>query len=43
VPADPQLPSVSPVFVVVVFAVAIAVGAIVAYLGVTGAMGGPIP
>ncbi len=42
-PADAPLPPVSTAFVVVVFAVAIAVGVLIAWLGITGVIGGPIP
>ncbi len=41
--AADQSPPVPLRFLIAVFAVAIAVGGIVAYLGFTGALGGPIP
>jgi hypothetical protein len=41
--AGAETPRVSTTFLVVTFAVAIAVGALVAYFGITGALGGPIP
>jgi hypothetical protein len=37
------LPAPSTTFVIVTFAVAIFVGALVAYLGIAGVIGGPIP
>ncbi|MGP8071840.1 MAG: hypothetical protein ACLPZM_01755 [Thermoplasmata archaeon] len=37
------LPQVSTTFVIVVFTVAVVVGALVIYLGVNGYIGGPIP
>jgi len=40
-PPDPGKPSRT--FLIVTFAVAIAVGAAIAYLGITGMIGGPIP
>jgi hypothetical protein len=43
VPADAPLPPVSRAFVIIVFAVAIAVGGLIIYLGVNGIIGGPIP
>jgi hypothetical protein len=43
VPPDAPLPKPSTTFVVVIFAVAIFVGALVIYLGTTGMIGGPIP
>lgn len=36
-------PAPSRMFVVTVFAIAIAVGVLVAYFGITGHIGGPIP
>ncbi len=38
-----QTPPVPLRFLIAIFAVAIVVGGIVAYLGFTGALGGPIP
>ncbi|MGA8665136.1 MAG: hypothetical protein WB809_08800 [Thermoplasmata archaeon] len=37
------LPKVSTTFVIVVFAAAVVIGGLVIYLGITGAIGGPIP
>ena len=37
------LPKVSTTFIVVVFTVAIVIGALIIYLGVNGMIGGPIP
>lgn len=37
------MPPVSSAFVIAVFGVAVVVGALIIYLGVTGAIGGPIP
>ncbi len=39
-PADSKVP---PAFVIVLFAAAIVVGVVVAYLGITGAIGAGIP
>jgi hypothetical protein len=36
-------PPVSTTFLVVTFGAAIVIGALVAYLGITGTLGGPIP
>jgi len=43
VPADAPLPPVSFAFVLIVFGVAVAIGVIIAYLGINGMIGGPIP
>jgi hypothetical protein len=40
--SDP-LPKPSTAFVIVTFTVAIIIGAVVAYLGIIGVLGGPIP
>ncbi len=40
--AEP-VPKVPTLFIVVTFAVAIAIGAAVIYLGINGMIGGPIP
>jgi len=37
------IPKISTSFVIVVFTVAVVVGALVIYFGITGALGGPIP
>ena len=42
-PADAQLPPVSMAFVIIVFSVATVIGVVIAYLGITGVIGGPIP
>ena len=41
--AEHEAPPVPLSFLIVVFSVAIIVGAVVAYLGITGQLGGPIP
>lgn len=38
-----HLPPPSTAFVIITFSVAIIVGALVAYLGIIGVLGGPIP
>jgi hypothetical protein len=47
IPGDVSDPPVStepsPVFIIVLFAGAIAIGAAITYLGIIGALGGPIP
>lgn len=42
-PADAPLPPVSLKFVIIVFAAATITGVLVAYFGITGVLGGPIP
>lgn len=42
-PVSPLGPSVPRAFLIVVFAIAIAVGTLVAYLGMTGVIGAGIP